>query len=100
MMELFKRLNKEHKKTVILVTHDYDNVIKYCDNVVVMEKGEIIYYDTKEKLFSSDELLHKYKLNPPAIIHLQQELLKRNIPLKKRFFDNDELISELMRAKG
>ena len=41
MMSLFKELNQKFGKTVLVVTHDMEHVLNYCDEVVVMKKGEV-----------------------------------------------------------
>lgn len=40
MMDLFKKLHDEGK-TIILVTHQMDHVLKYCNRVIVFKDGEI-----------------------------------------------------------
>ena len=40
MMDLFKKIH-EMGKTVVLVTHDMNHVLEYCDNVVVMNDGQV-----------------------------------------------------------
>ena len=42
MMQLFMNLNKQMKKTVLIVTHDMEHVLNYCDNVVVVDNGQIL----------------------------------------------------------
>ena len=41
MMQLFVRMNKEFHKTVLIVTHDMEHVLSYCDEVVVVKDGQI-----------------------------------------------------------
>ena len=41
MMTLFMRLNREQNKTVLLVTHDMEHVMKYCDHVIVLDHGAV-----------------------------------------------------------
>ncbi|WP_289804218.1 energy-coupling factor transporter ATPase, partial [Faecalibaculum rodentium] len=41
MMELFADLNIKAGKTVLLVTHDMEHVLKYCDHVIVMDQGKV-----------------------------------------------------------
>ena len=40
MMTLFMNLNKKEGKTVLLVTHDMEHVMNYCDHVIVLSHGE------------------------------------------------------------
>ena len=43
MLELFKKF-QESGKTVIMVSHDMNHVLQYCDHVVVMNHGEVERY--------------------------------------------------------
>ena len=45
MMELFYALNRKYNKTVLIVSHDMEQVYKYCDEVVVVEDGKIRFHD-------------------------------------------------------
>lgn len=42
ILEVVKKLNKEHKITIIMVLHDINQAIKYSDNIVIMKDGQII----------------------------------------------------------
>ncbi len=43
-------LNDELGKTIIFVTHDMDEAIKIGTKIAIMQKGEIVQYDTPEEL--------------------------------------------------
>ncbi len=45
IMELFTKLNKEHKRTIILVTHEED-IARYADRIIKIVDGEI-HSDTR-----------------------------------------------------
>lgn len=81
MMELFVRLNKEYHKTILLVTHDMEHVLNYCDHVVVVDNGHIVQTCEKKRFFQDSSLLEKLRINPPAIIRLRDELNKRGFSL-------------------
>ena len=49
MLQLFKKVNQEGK-TVILVSHDMNQVLEYCDDVVVMNHGHIEKHVTVNEL--------------------------------------------------
>lgn len=74
MMALFVRLNKEHNKTIIMVTHDMDQVLNYADNVLVMSKGECIYQGDVKSFFADKTLLGQLGFVIPKILQLRHLL--------------------------
>ena len=50
LQNLIKRLQKEMKKTIIFVTHDMDEALALADKIVIMDKGDVIQYDTPENI--------------------------------------------------
>ncbi len=43
-------LQESIKKTIVFVTHDMDEAIKIADRIAIMKDGEIIQFDTPEKI--------------------------------------------------
>lgn len=66
IMDFFKKLQTEYKKTIIMITHDMDLVYEYSTRVIVMEKGVIAYDGTKEELFKEE--YKNYHLTKPTIL--------------------------------
>ena len=48
--EMLKTLNKELKKTVMLTTHDMDDIEHLCEKVIVINDGQIVYNDSIPQL--------------------------------------------------
>ncbi len=48
--ELVNNLNKIKNTTVILTTHDMNDVDALCNRIVVIDKGKVIYDDSKEQM--------------------------------------------------
>ncbi|MBQ6221820.1 MAG: energy-coupling factor transporter ATPase [Solobacterium sp.] len=74
MMELFRKLNKEYGKTVLIVTHDMEQVFAYCDEVVVVENGKIRVHTTVEDFFRDSTECRKMGVLPPDLIVLKEML--------------------------
>lgn len=53
LQKLLKKIQKEMGYTIIFVTHDMDEALQLADRVVIMDKGELIQFDTP-----TDILLH------------------------------------------
>lgn len=47
--DFFKKL-KRNDKTVVFVSHDMDAVREYCDKAILIDKSEIIYAGTSERI--------------------------------------------------
>ena len=61
-MDLIHALTKERHMAVVLITHDLGMAAKYCDRIVVMEKGRVVETATVEALFSDPRHAYTKKL--------------------------------------
>ena len=68
ILELMKRLQKEHGTSIILITHNMGIVAENCDDVAVMYMGRVVEYGTLEQIFT----------NP---LHPYTQALMRSVPL-------------------
>lgn len=94
MMDLFKSLN-EKGKTVIIVTHDMNQVLEYCDHAVVMNKGEIIKIGTVDEVFKDPEYLETLSIDLPKMTHFIHELNKKGFHIDPSIKDMDTLVKAI-----
>ena len=47
--KFIKDINKEKNTTVVLTTHDLNDIEEVCDRIILIDKGKIIYDGDKEK---------------------------------------------------
>ncbi|MBC8269694.1 MAG: glycine betaine/L-proline ABC transporter ATP-binding protein [Rhodospirillaceae bacterium] len=50
MQDEFLRLQQMLKKTIVFITHDFDEAIRLADHIAIMKDGEIIQIGTPEEL--------------------------------------------------
>ena len=86
--KFIKEINKEKKTTVILTTHDLNDIEDDCDRIILLDKGQIIYDGTKQKF---KDTYGKYVI-AELIINNKTEKLSKNIDLK-----NIEILEETER---
>ncbi len=98
MMELFVKLNKEHGKTIIMVTHDMDHVLHYAENVLVLEQGNVKYDGTSEDFFNHSELLKELGFVAPKIILLKDMLKAKGIETDS-LYDLDAIVSVIKEGR-
>src|SRR5690625_1764722 len=42
LLELIKRLNEEHGLTIVMVSHDINQAIRYSDSIITMKAGQVM----------------------------------------------------------
>jgi len=87
MMKLFKKLNEEMNKTIIIVTHDMEQVLNYCDEVVVVENGRIAMHTDKNTFFQDISILTKANIYPPAILRIRSALQQQGFAIPNDVLD-------------
>ena len=80
MMELFQSLNKSGM-TILLVTHDMEDVSQYAKKVIVMDQGEKIVEMTPQQLFQDQEFLQNYHLDEPVVTQFARQLKEWGMPM-------------------
>lgn len=98
IMELFKKIH-ENGTTIIMVSHNMNNVLKYSNRAIVMNEGEIVLNDTPTNLFKRDDLFIKYNIKEPNVICFAKNLIKGGLNINLDLIkDEKSLVSEIKRA--
>ncbi len=65
MMALLHKIHADWCKTVIIVSHDMDEVAENCTGVAIFSQGKILASGSVQALFSSEEITRKAGLDLP-----------------------------------
>lgn len=80
VMETIRRLHREEKLTVVLITHYMDEAVQ-ADRVVVMDDGKIVMDAPPEKVFTRVEEMKALGLDTPQATELAYRLEKAGAEL-------------------
>ncbi|WP_283679071.1 energy-coupling factor transporter ATPase [Lentilactobacillus sp. Marseille-Q4993] len=94
IMNLAKRLNAEGV-TIILVTHQMNDVTNYADDVLVMEQGKLIKHDGPRKVFSDPTWVVDHQLNLPDSASFALELASQGFNFNELPMTIDELADSI-----
>lgn len=100
MMELFLNLNKTQEKTICVVTHDMEHVFKYCDEVVVVDHGEVIHTSSVMDFFRNESLLSTLTIEVPKIIQLHHLLKDKGYKIDPSLMDLNLIIDEVANQRS
>lgn len=75
-------LHKEMGITVILVSHSMEDVAKYVERIIVMNKGSVLYDDIPKNVFAHYKELEQVGLAAPQVTYIMQALKAKGMPVK------------------
>ncbi|MCD7132661.1 energy-coupling factor transporter ATPase [Limosilactobacillus balticus] len=81
LLRLIKDLN-EKGTTIIMVTHQMEQVAYYANHVIAMSNGQIVADTTPQQLFSNVQRLNELSLTLPVSVEVAQFLSKNGVTLK------------------
>lgn len=58
MLEFLLQIKKNTNTTLILTTHDLEDIEKVCDRLIIIDKGKVLVDDTKENILVTSEVGH------------------------------------------
>ncbi len=79
IMELLHVIHKKWCKTVVIVSHDMDEISENCSRVAVFSEGEVKYCLPPSELFMHSEELYALGLDVPLTVKICNALSKRGI---------------------
>lgn len=79
ILTLIKNLQKDTGMTVILVSHNMEDVASYVDRIIVMNKGELKMDGSPKDVFKKTEELSNMGLRAPEVTYIVRELRKRGL---------------------
>lgn len=81
ILDQIAHLQKEKNLTVILVSHSMEDIAKYVDRIVVMNKGNKMYDGTPKEVFAHYKELEKVGLAAPQVTYMMHALAEKGIPV-------------------
>ena len=95
VIRTIRELNRTKKITIIMITHNIDEVI-CSDQIIVINAGKVVMNGNPPYVFSQTKTLERYGLAVPQATILANELKKSGIPLPDGIADDSELINSIM----
>ncbi len=77
ILDEIARLHRERHLTILLVSHSMEDVAKYADRLIVMNKGSVQFQGTPREVFSHYKELENIGLSAPQITYLMHALREK-----------------------
>ena len=93
-------LHGEKGMTIVLVSHSMEDIARYADRIVVMNRGEKMFDGTPKEVFGHYKELEKIGLAAPQITYVVHQLQEHGIPIKGDITTVEEARDEILRLLG
>lgn len=99
--EILDQIAKLHKETgmmVVLVSHSMEDVARYVDRIIVMNKGEKMLDSTPKEVFRHYKELEEVGLAAPQVTYVMHDLKDRGFDVSPDATTIEEAADEIMRS--
>ena len=100
ILDQVAKLREETGITVILVSHSMEDVAKYVDRIIVMNKGQIMFDDEPKAVFGHYKELESVGLAAPSVTYIMQALKEKGLPVDTDITTIKEAKTAILKALG
>ena len=97
VLGLIQQYQKNTDSTVLVVSHSMEDISKIASKVLVMNKGQLAYYDSVDEVFSHSEELREMGLNIPEITQIFIGLKEAGYDVDVNIYTHEKAKAELLR---
>ena len=98
ILDQIAKLREETGMTVILVSHSMEDVAKYVDRIIVMNKSRVMFDDEPKKVFRHYKELEEVGLAAPQITYIMQTLKAKGLTVDTDITGVEEARDAILKA--
>lgn len=88
--------SKKYGATVLIISHNMEDMALIADKLIVMNKGELALFDTTENVFKQHEFLKDIGLNVPMVTQVMLTLKEKGLSVPDDIFTVDRAVDYLL----
>lgn len=101
--EILDQIAKMHEKlriTILLVSHSMEDVAKYAERLIVMNRGQVMLDGTPRQVFSHYKELEEVGLAAPQVTYLMHELKQKGLSVDVDATTMEEAKASILKVFG
>ncbi len=103
ILDIIKEYHRITDSTVMIVSHSMEDIAKYAEKILVMNKSELFCYDTVQNVFRRSAEIEKMGLDVPQITKVFNRLKELGIPVDDEIYTTEyakDVVLRLLRERG
>ena len=89
--------HRQRGNTILLVSHSMEDIAKYVDRIVVMNKGRKMYDGEPKEVFAHYKELEKVELAAPQVTYIMHALSEKGMHVNTEVTTIEEAVDEIMK---
>lgn len=98
ILSLITHLKMECSPTVIVISHDVDEITRFASRIVVFNDGKVMFDLPMNELFRHADELHAVGLEIPKAVRIAEKLRKRGVELEGDIVSLNDLLRAIVKA--
>ena len=98
ILDQIAMLHEERKISVVLVSHSMEDIAKYVERMIVMNKGEKAFDGAPKEVFSHYKELESMGLAAPQITYIMHDLQAKGLPVDTNATTIEEAKRSILKA--
>ena len=100
VIKMITDYRNRYNATVLIISHNMEDMALIADKLIVMNKGEMALFDTTDNVFKQHDLLKSMGLNVPIVTQVMFLLKEKGINVPNDIFTVDRAVQYLLDLKG
>lgn len=103
ILDIIKEYHRITNSTVMIVSHSMEDIAKYAEKILVMNKSELFCYDTVQNVFRRSAEIEKMGLDVPQITKVFNRLKELGISVDDEIYTTEyakDVVLGLLRERG
>ena len=99
VIKMISDYRQKYNATVLIISHNMEDMAVLADKLIVMNKGELVLFDTTENVFKQHAFLKSIGLNVPMVTQVMLSLKEKGIDVPDNIFTVKKAVDYLLSVK-
>lgn len=98
LLQKVKRLHQKEHVTIIMVSHNMDDIALLANKVAVMNQGKLMMYDEPRKVFAHRDIIEQAGLLEPEVMQLLRKIKEYGLDVDINALNKQEVLNNILVA--
>lgn len=98
LLQKVKRLHQKEKITIIMVSHNMDDIAMLADKVAIMRQGKLMIYGEPREVFTHKDAIEQAGLLEPEVMQLLRKIKEYGLDVDINALNKQEALNNILVA--